>query len=224
MRKLSVVLGVLWMGCGGAGADAALQPTAEPLTAPPTSAPETSAAPGVSATPTADPSANAPELENDASIETATAEEVKYTSGAGQTLTVRALSYGKFARRMEGLPSSEVPSATVRFATMEADGAKATDISCALPPWPPLEGDAAAKTAALLGLAVQDAAATAAVLAAKKELLACAKGAPLRLVWSFRDSHVTQANADGVDAACLTKALAKSPAFNTGKCVATIAP
>lgn len=81
-----------------------------------------------------------------------------------------------------------------------------------------------AQTALVLSLAVQDAAATASALAVKKELLACAKAKPLRLVWSFTDSHVTQANADGVDSACLMKALAKSPAFNTRKCVATISP
>ncbi len=79
----------------------------------------------------------------------------------------------------------------------------------------------------LIPLVAADALPAAAVAKSRTALLACAKGKPVRLAWTFAESKLVSAKAEGLDAqgsACVNGVLAKTFMLGSGVCAATLTP
>lgn len=226
---------VLVCACSGSQSegDGPFSPTAEPkLTSAAGTAseaptePAASGAPSASAPPAASSSASKVEASEKWQVASGSAKGLELDSETGQSLKIAVLSYTSALRQSEPLNDKDLTDANVRFATITADGATATEVVCKLPAWE--KGpDGVALIAAVPALVIQDAAPTGALLKNKKPLLACAGGKALRVRWTFESGKVIKAVVlDGNDKsnACVLAALERSVALESGMCVATITP
>lgn len=217
---------VFVIACGGSQGEVA-DPGPPPVYEAPASVrpAETSSASAIpSAVPEAPPKAEAGE---EWSVEQGSAKGVDFSNEQNQKLQLDTLGWTSFKRKSKPLGDARMASANVSFATVSANGAAASDVLCALPPWGASPKDPLTMASVMIPLVAADALPAAALAKSRPALLACGKGKPVRVEWTFAESKLVSAKAEAMDAqgsACVNGVLAKTFMLGSGVCAATLTP